>query len=115
MLPKPRSRAFVALSPTSRSPGWPANCRSSTTPTRRITWKGFGARACDNCDLQRLARRYLKLNWTINHSALKVFAGRRGHGDAAIVGKHQGERHAVDRGSRYRERVQCRAEAPDDQ
>ena len=38
-------RASAAPSPTSRSPGWPANCRSSTTPTRRITSKGFGARA----------------------------------------------------------------------
>ena len=46
--PDRRCGNCAAPSPTSRWPGSPATCRSSTTRTRRIIWKDFGARGCDS-------------------------------------------------------------------
>ena len=63
-------RHSAAPSPTSRSPGSRARCRSSTRRTGRIIWRGFGGRAC----VAIAAWRYLTLNWTVNHSGLKFFA-----------------------------------------
>ena len=115
LTPPVSPRRPCCVQPDSRSPGWPTNCRSSTKWTRRITWKGFGARACKIVSAtSRGAISQASLDG--NQSRLEVFAGRDGHVDAALASarKRQGEIYAVDK-VHVIETCSTPTEAPDDQ